>query len=99
MLNIVNVSPVAVPVLTAHAQCTRSHPLTGMWLGACAERKALPRVAWIDWTRLWPLLHSFFCWLFFSSSLYFFFLSVLCGREMADGPSPRCDIIITNLHN
>ena len=60
MLNIVNVSPVAVPALTAHAQCTRTHLFTCTWSGACAECEALPCVLCTDSTHLWSLLRSLF---------------------------------------
>ena len=93
MLNVVNVSPVAFPALTAHAPRTRPHPLARMWLCTCAECEDLLRVACIDLIHLWPLLHSF-------SFLFSFPFSLSSYRcEMADGPSPKFDLVITNLHN
>ena len=47
-------------------------------------------------TRLWPCCTvqlGLFFWLFFLSVHFIY------GREMADGLSPRWDLIITNMHN
>lgn len=56
---VVNVSPVAVPTLTAQTQCTRPHPHTSTWPGTCAVCEALPCVVCTDLTCLWPLLCRF----------------------------------------
>ena len=99
MLNVVNVSPVAAPALTARHD-VRGHAHSPAH-GHAHAQSAKPCLVLRALTRLvcGHCFAGFFLIFFIFIPLCTFLYSPSFGREMADGSSPRCDLIITNLHN